>query len=187
MCGRYYIEIDNDELHSIIAAVERKTAIKTGEIYPTNIVPVVSPTGDMTAMRWGFPRFDGKGAVINARSETAAGKPMFRIPMMEGRCLVPASWYFEWEKRGSQKVKYALTTLDNQPVWMAGLSKTDHKTGESLFVILTRPAWSDISFIHDRMPVILSPDFHDEWLFGNNPISTMQHAVDSLKYKEAEV
>ncbi len=33
MCGRYYIEIDDAELRSIIAEVERKTTIKTGEIY----------------------------------------------------------------------------------------------------------------------------------------------------------
>lgn len=102
----------------------------------------------MAAMRWGFPKFDGKGEIINARSETAAEKNTFRRPMMEGRCLVPASWYYEWEKQGSKKIKYSLAAPDNSPVWMAGLSKIDSKTGESLFVILTRPAWSGISFIH---------------------------------------
>ncbi|HBE87400.1 MAG TPA: SOS response-associated peptidase, partial [Lachnoclostridium sp.] len=108
MCGRYYIEIDDVELRSIVAEVERKTAVKTGEIFPTNLAPVLSPDGIMKAMRWGFPKYDGKGEIINARSETAAEKNMFRRPMMEGRCLVPASWYFEWERRGKQKVKYAL-------------------------------------------------------------------------------
>ncbi len=185
MCGRYYIEIDNEELQSIVATVERKIAIKTGEIFPTNIVPVLSPKGDMTAMRWGFPKFDGKGEIINARSETAAEKNMFKKPMIEGRCLVPASWYFEWEKRGKKKIKYALSTPDNRPIWMAGLSKVDYKTGESLFVIMTRPVWSNISFIHDRMPVILPKERHDEWLNGHDPISTMQHAVNKVNYKEA--
>ncbi|MDR1707442.1 MAG: SOS response-associated peptidase [Prevotella sp.] len=187
MCGRYYIEIDNDELSSIIAAVENKTAIKTGEIFPTNIAPVLSPSGDMTVMRWGFPKYDGKGEIINARSETAAEKNMFRRPMMEGRCLVPASWYYEWEKRGSKKIKYALAPPDNNPVWMAGLSKIDHETGESLFVFLTRPAWSGISFIHDRMPVILPKEKHDEWLNGHDPVGTMRRAVDEVGYKEVDI
>lgn len=183
MCGRYYIEIDNTELQSIVAAVERKTAIKTGEIFPTNIVPVLSPKGDMTAMRWGFPKFGGKGEIINARSETAAEKNMFKKPITEGRCLIPASWYFEWEKRGKQKIKYALATPDNRPIWMAGLSKVDYKTGESLFVIMTRPAWSNISFIHDRMPVILPKERHDEWLNGHDPVNTMRMAIDKVNYK----
>ncbi|MEY8352632.1 SOS response-associated peptidase [Lachnospiraceae bacterium 54-53] len=183
MCGRYYIEIDSVELSSIIAAVENKTKIKTGEIYPTNIAPVLSPKGELTAMRWGFPRYDGKGEIINARSETATEKNMFRGPMMEGRCLIPASWYFEWEKRGSQKVKYALAPPDSSPAWMAGLSRIDHKTGESLYVVLTRPAWSGISFIHDRMPVILPKENHDEWLNGHDPIGTMGKAIDVVNYK----
>lgn len=184
MCGRYYIEIDNIELNSIIAEVEKKAAVKTGEIYPTNTVPVLSPNGTMTAMRWGFPRYDNKGEVINARSETAAEKNMFRYPMMEGRCLVPASWYFEWEKRGSKKIKYALAAPDNRPVWLAGLSRRDAKTGDSLFVILTRPAWSGISFIHDRMPVILPKEIHDEWLFGHDPKGTMNRASDEVRYRQ---
>lgn len=186
MCGRYYIEIDNTELSSIIAAVERKTSIKTGEIYPTNNAPVLSPKGELTAMRWGFPKFDGKGEIINARSETAAEKNTFRKPMMEGRCLIPASWFFEWEKRGSKKVKYALTP-DDSPMWMAGLSRIDSKTGDSLFVILTRPAWSGISFIHDRMPVILPKSYHDEWLNGHNPVRTMQQATSEMSYKEVGI
>lgn len=183
MCGRYYIEIDDAELQSIFAAIENKAAIKTGEIYPTNTAPVLSPSGTMAAMHWGFPKFDGKGEIINARSETAMEKKLFRNPMLEGRCLVPASWYFEWEKQGSKKVKCALTAPDNRPIWMAGLSRVDHKTGESLFVILTRPAWSNISFIHDRMPVILPPENHDEWLNGHDPVSTMRKAMEEVNYK----
>lgn len=182
MCGRYYIEVDNEELSSIFAEVERKTAIRTGEIFPTDTVPVLSPMGTMTAMRWGFPKFDGKGEIINARSETAAEKTMFRRPLAEGRCLVPASWYFEWEKRGSKKIKYALRNPDNSPVWMAGLSKTDPKTGDSLFVILTRPAWSGISFIHQRMPVILPKESHDQWLNGSDSQRIMDRAIQELDY-----
>lgn len=186
MCGRYYIEIDNAELSSIIAAVENKATIKTGEIYPTNIAPVMSPKGELTAMRWGFPKYDGKGEIINARSETADKKVTFKGPMTDGRCLVPASWYFEWEKRGKQKIKYALEAPDNRPVWMAGLSRTDHNTGESLFVVLTRPAWSGISFIHDRMPVILPRETHDEWLNGHDPMNVMRKSINEVNYKPLE-
>ena len=99
-------------------------------------------------MHWGFPRFDGKGEVINARSETATQKNMFRRALMEGRCLIPSSWYFEWEKRRSEKIKYALASRDSGLTWLAGISRVDPETGERSFVILTRPVWDGIAFIH---------------------------------------
>lgn len=184
MCGRYYIDIDDAEMNSIVAEMERNTAVKSGEIFPTDLVPVLAPSGTMTAMHWGFPRYDGKGKIINARSETAMAKNMFRKALTEGRCLIPASWYFEWEHRGSQKVKHALMPFDEHPMWMAGLSKTDPQTGTGLFVILTRPAWSGISFIHDRMPVILPKTHHEEWIYGRDPVSTMNCAINKVHYEQ---
>jgi len=183
MCGRYYIEVEDSELRSIIAQVEQKTAVNTGEIFPTNNVPVLAPDGGIRVMRWGFPRFDGKGVIINARSETAASKGMFAKPMLKGRCLIPASWYFEWEKRGARKVKYALMPPGSNILWMAGLSRFDYNTGELNFVILTRPAWEGISFIHDRMPVILPKERHDEWLGGRDPESTIKWAINEVEYR----
>lgn len=184
MCGRYYIEADDLEFRSIIEQAEQTgAAVNSGEVFPTDIVPVLASDGGITVMRWGFPRFDGKGVIINARSETAASKAMFARPMLEGRCLVPASWYFEWEKRGPQKVKYALMPPGIRILWMAGLSRFDFKTGERSFVILTRPAWDGIFFIHDRMPVILLKERHDEWLNGRDPESVMKWAVNEVEYR----
>ena len=91
MCGRYYIEIDEREMKDIISQVERDIKLKTGEIFPTDHAPVIPPTGVPRVMRWGFARSDGKGQIINARSETAAEKPVFRTPMQQCRCLIPAS------------------------------------------------------------------------------------------------
>ena len=34
---------------------------------------------------------------INARSEEAYAKPMFRGPFRSNRCLVPATAFFEWK------------------------------------------------------------------------------------------
>lgn len=75
MCGRYYIEIDDKDMREIIAAVDHNTQLRTGEVFPTNLAPVIGPEGKVTAMQWGFPRFRGSGQIINARSETAAAKP----------------------------------------------------------------------------------------------------------------
>ena len=101
MCGRYFIDSGEPTMGTMLSALSPETPIRGGEVFPSNMAPVITRHGELTTMLWGFPRFDGKGLMINARSETAAEKPMFRTSMQYGRCLIPASWYFEWEQPGN--------------------------------------------------------------------------------------
>ncbi len=78
MCGRYTIftEAEIIEMNAIIAEVGRRFgagAVSTGEIFPTNIVPVLKLEGSRLAphpVSWGFPKWSGKGVNINARTDT---------------------------------------------------------------------------------------------------------------------
>lgn len=191
MCGRYFIsnEQEEAEINKIIETVKiryRNTPIlsemKTGEIYPTYIVPVITAESPVL-MKWGFARFDGKGQVINARLESASEKPMFRKPFAERRCLVPASWFFEWEKRGTKKQKYAIGFQDT--LYMAGLYRFERDVPIPTFVILTRPAAPGIAFIHDRMPVILTKETHKAWFsehISNQDV--MNSSATNLLYRD---
>ena len=149
MCGRYYIDDEDPMIAEIIAEVEKKNSMareemKAGEIFPTNIVPVVTSEEPILA-KWGFSRFDGKGQIINARSETAIEKPIFRKPLLEHRCLIPASHYFEWQKTGSQKQKTALRLPGKQPLYMAGFYRREKDVPYPVFVIMTREAGKSIA------------------------------------------
>jgi putative SOS response-associated peptidase YedK len=156
--------------------------MKTGEIYPTDIVPVITSDSPQL-MKWGFTRFNGKGQVINARLETVPEKPMFRKPFAKHRCLVPASYFFEWEKRGTKKQKYAIGLQDT--LYMAGLYRFEQKIPLPTFVILTRPAAPGISFIHDRMPVILTKDLHRVWFFEHiNNQDIMNSSLENLVFRD---
>ncbi len=167
MCGRYYISIEESELREILKEVQSKVdaAVRTGEIFPTNIVPVIPAGGVPQAMKWGFLKFDGKGHIINARSESAAEKSMFRKPLHEGRCLIPASNYFEWMTVDGKKQKYAISS-GSTPLYMAGLYRYEKGNDFPAMVILTRDAAPDIAFIHDRMPVIIPIEQQLSWLDG---------------------
>ncbi len=177
MCGRFYIEKDDptEELVKIIAEIERKLKddpdglhIKQGEIFPTDIVPAISNskmhTVEPFAMKWGFSKFGGSGVIINARSETAMEKSMFRQPMMERRCLIPASNYFEWQTISSKKVKHAIRDPQSPLLYLAGCYRWEKDSKLPLFVILTRDAAPGIAHIHSRMPVILSREGREAWL-----------------------
>lgn len=192
MCGRYYIpEPDDDSgFRTIIEHVKSNCKdspalgeMTIGEIFPTSIVPVIANNAPVL-MKWGFSRLDGKGLVINARLETAAEKPMFKKAYDMRRCLIPAGHYFEWRKDGAVKQKYAIGS--GKLIYMAGLYRYEEGLQLPLFVILTRPAAPDISFIHDRMPVIVPANIRRKWLTEHVDVQEILEASEEyVKYKEA--
>ena len=178
MCTRYWTE-ESPALRPIVEEMRRSplvrkwnttTGIKTyGEIRPTDVVPVIAPNkyGNRAIypMRWGF---SGKSLLVNARSETAAEKPTFKEAWERHRCIVPASWYFEWEhltgNDGRKKTgeKYMLQPKGSTMTWLCGLYRIEE--GLPVFVVLTREPGEEIRFIHDRMPLILPEQYMNDWI-----------------------
>lgn len=172
MCGRYYIaeEDQAEELRQIIDLINRKYngdgAVKTsGEIFPSETVPVIATSKAQKimpfAMEWGYSTADGN-RLINARSETAAQKPTFMDGMLHRRCIIPASWYFEWNRSEKGKSKYAIGIDQKNVIYMAGIYRFEHD--RPVFSILTREPAESIRFIHNRMPVILPREAVRDWL-----------------------
>ena len=112
-------------------------------------------------MKWGYTLPDGK-QLINARSENAADKPLFRDGKLQRRSLIPPTNYFEWEKRGRDRIKYAIRECDSPILYMAGVYRIENR--KPVFSILTREPAENIAFIHNRMPVILHPEAKNDWL-----------------------
>ncbi len=175
MCARYYIDRLEGEadLKEIIAALNRtgqEGAKLEGEIFPGDRCPALSRSlkGEKRPflMRWGFST--PKGLVINARTESAAVRPLFRDSLGARRCILPASGYFEWGPplREKKKTRYYIRNADGDPLMLlAGLYRKE-KDGAQ-FVILTREAGEDTAPIHPRMPLILPRDRAEEWLFSD--------------------
>lgn len=166
MCGRYQFSLEeSEEIRDIIREVQRKNqAVKTGEIFPTNCAPVLfMQDGRMSAdaLNWGFPQFGGKsGVVINARSETALEKPMFRKSVEFKRCIIPTTGFFEWSQ--GQRQKYLFRQSDQAELYLAGIYN-DFR-GELRYVILTTAANESVVDIHNRMPVVIRKGEQQKWL-----------------------
>ncbi|MDE7243708.1 MAG: SOS response-associated peptidase [Oscillospiraceae bacterium] len=166
MCDRYSLAPDESrEIAQIVAEVQSwfgTASIHTGEIFPTNVVPILLreeqkiPPKPMT---WGFHSFKGKGVIINARGETALDKPMFRRSLLERRCVVPTTGYYEWDRK---KTKYRFRLPRRNRLYLAGLWNVFQ--GEERFVILTTAPNDSIINVHDRMPVLLADDEVTPWL-----------------------
>jgi len=108
-------------------------------------------------LRWGLENDWDNKPLINARSETLAERKTFR-PLLESRCLIPASAYFEWRKDGQAKIKTRIWLKDEDLFAFAGLRAEDR------FTIITCAPSPSISHIHGRMPVILNRDSEETWI-----------------------
>lgn len=164
MCGRYtlFSDEDNREMLRIIEEVARQNPLREipkGEVFPTNLAPVLLGGDRLALFQWGYPSFRGKGVIINARAETAADKPLFRRSLGAKRCAIPAAGFFEWD---TAKHKYRFVLPGEPLLYMAGLY--DAFEGQDRFVILTTAANDTVADIHDRMPVILTGEARRRWL-----------------------
>ena len=121
-------------------------------------------------MVWGFPSF--KGVIINARGETALDKPMFRRSVIERRCIVPTTDFYEWD---SEKRKYHFRLPGQDRLYLAGLWNVFQ--GEERFVVLTTAPNDTIIHVHDRMPVLLTDDEVMPWLHDTGMASTKLTAL----------
>ena len=200
MCCRYWAA-ESPELRAIVEEMNRsplvqkwrKTKeIKTfGEIRPADVVPVIAPDrrGNRAVfpMKWGF---SGRSLLINARSETAGAKPTFQESWERRRCIVPASWYFEWEhikddgSRARTGDKYMIRPKDSAMTWLCGLYRIEE--GLPVFVVLTREPDEKIRFIHDRMPLILPERCIEEWIRPDGkPEKLLGEALTEMDYNKA--
>ena len=177
MCCRYWAD-ESPELREIVEEMngsplvskwQKTTGITTyGEVRPTNVVPVIASnrSGERSVfpMKWGFT---GRTLLVNARTETASTKATFKNAWASHRCIVPASWYFEWEhiilNDGRKKTgqKYLLQPKGSTMTWLCGLYRIED--GLPYFVILTREPSDSVIHIHDRMPLMLPKDKIAQW------------------------
>ncbi|HEY3799641.1 MAG TPA: SOS response-associated peptidase family protein [Caulobacteraceae bacterium] len=124
------------------------------EIHPTDPAPVIVGDGDgvrLEQMRWGFPPPRPKaGPVINFRSEGRR--------FSHGRCLVPATHFFEFTGTKYPKTKWRCEVAGEEMFCIAGLRRDDR------FTLLTCDPGPDIAPLHDRQVVILKPADWADWL-----------------------
>lgn len=199
MCGRFYVAEDeeNELLAAMIREASRKSQarigapVAVGEVTPASPVAALAlgKTGAEGAfpMLWGYHRPEGKGLLINTRSETALQKPMFRDSMLHRRCLLPLSWYFEWERRDRQKIKYAIRPRGAGLLYLAGIYRFEEGQPLPVCSVLTQDAAPEIAFIHPRMPVIFSEENRKDWLRRDaDPARVLAACQKQMTYRAAE-
>jgi putative SOS response-associated peptidase YedK len=112
----------------------------------------------------------------NARAETVHEKPLFREAFAKRRCLIPATGFYELQKRADGKQPYRYRRKDFEPFAFAGLWEFARIAGDDLLsaAIIVGEANSLVAHVHDRMPVMLMPEDYDRWLDPATPIDEVR-------------
>lgn len=184
MCGRYIVTSPVDVLKARFffgfGDAAGTVSLPRFNAAPRQALPVVIRSGTgrlLRPMSWGLvPSWTKDLAAanrpINARSETVTEKPSFRGLLKERRALVPADGFYEWGERPDRKRKVPFLFKLAAPgaFAMAGLFDVWKAPDGALletFTILTVSANPLVGLIHERMPVILSPENEAVWLEGS--------------------
>jgi putative SOS response-associated peptidase YedK len=165
MCGRYALHANPDVvalqfgLDSVFEFQPRYN------IAPATEVLIVKDQASLLA-RWGL-----RGKFINLRAETVASK--FPGPYRSGRCIVPASGFYEWKQEAGRKQPYYLFPRDQPLFGFAALWERDTCT------LITTDANAQVRRVHERMPLMLTTDQYRKWLDGEDGLleSTPQVAL----------
>lgn len=177
MCGRYRLSRRKQAIEEYFEAAGEVEWEPRYNIAPSQMIGVIrqdaaKPDRHFSLVRWGLvPYWAKDGSVgnkmINARAETAADKAAFSEPFRRRRCLVPADGFYEWQRGTRIKQAFHFGMQDDSLFAFAGVwDRWRDATGQAVETcsILTTTPNSLLVDVHDRMPVILSPECYELWL-----------------------
>ncbi|MGH8511885.1 MAG: SOS response-associated peptidase [Gammaproteobacteria bacterium] len=173
MCGRFVRYSSPETFAELFGARGEVNLAPSYNVAPSQSVLVARNAKgggrELALLHWGLIPSWSKEAktpysTINARAETVDTKPAFRHAIRHRRCLIGSDGYYEWKK--IERTPYFIRLKDAAPFAFAGLWEHWQRGEEridSCSIIVTDAA-ETLRDIHDRMPVILSPEHYDTWM-----------------------
>jgi putative SOS response-associated peptidase YedK len=131
----------------------------------------------LQAMKWGLvpfwtkksPDYGSLMRTINCRDDSLLdNKGMWTSMKKRKRCVVVCQGFYEWLKKnnGKERIPHYIKRKDGQMMCFAGLwdvvkydddEKGKEKEKLYTYTIITTDSNKQLKFLHDRMPVILTP------------------------------
>lgn len=178
MCGRFALSAPEKAVRKHFDLKESAPLAPRYNIAPGQEIAAVrqrQSSNELVLFHWGLIPFWAKDArigsrMINARAETISEKPSFRNSFEKYRCLIPANGFYEWKEISGKKRKqpcfirmrdkglFAMAAL-----WSTWQDKTTGRTIQSCAIVTIEPN-TLLQDIHNRMPVIISPEQYTLWL-----------------------
>jgi putative SOS response-associated peptidase YedK len=116
MCGRFSLHTPEPQIREAFSLehTEPLGPKPRYNIAPSQDIPIIRDTEsghELTMARWGLiPGWSKEPktrySTINARIESVAEMPTYRIPFKRRRCLIPADGFYEWKQDAGIKVPH---------------------------------------------------------------------------------
>jgi putative SOS response-associated peptidase YedK len=191
MCGRFSLAVSKERVSKKLSISVEDEIIPNYNIAPTQNTYVITNEApkELQQLKWGLIPYWAKDEktgsnLINARSEGVASKPSFRMPIRKRRCLVIADGFYEWRKEGRNRIPYRIKHKHDSLIIMAGIwDKWVSSSDEVItsFSILTTTPNKEMSYIHDRMPVIINNKEQQEKWLNNIDLSSALSVLQTLE------
>ena len=152
MCGRYALHANPDVIALQFGLDSLPEFRRSYNIAPAADVLIVKD--EAAVARWGL-----RGRFVNLRAETVLAK--FRS---SGRCLVPASGFYEWKTEARRKQPFYFHAKNESLLALAALFERD------TFSLITTAPSAALHNIHDRMPLIIARENYAAWLGGDEQL-----------------
>ncbi|MGS7254153.1 SOS response-associated peptidase [Pseudomonas anuradhapurensis] len=132
-------------------------------------------------VKWGWrPHWaTDRAAPINARVEKVAHGAFFRA-IWPYRAITPVDGWYEWVDEGEpRKQPYYIRRRDGRPALCASIGQFAGTACDG-FVIITADAQGGLVDVHDRRPVVLSPELARAWIVAAMPSEQAEQLVLNL-------
>jgi len=171
MCNLYRLRGATSEIAGLFGVVAAQGANFAEEIYPGYTALVIA-AGAVRPMTWGFPL-----ALTSKRGQKLKPKPVnnaredklqsafWRDSFTNRRCLIPVSEWAEAEGPKGHMTRTWHYLPDRRPFLVAGVWRPTTEWGDAFSMVMV-DGCSQMSEIHDRMPLVLDPQDWRKWTGG---------------------
>lgn len=195
MPGRYTITAEAEEIANRFNLEIVEQFNKRYNAAPTQLLPAIASENpkQLVYFYWGLiPSWSKNKALatklINARADSLQDKISFKNSLKSRRCIIPADGFYEWKPiTKKSKIPYRITLHSGGLFSMAGLwESSENAEGKEIqtFTIVTTEANNEVSKIHNRMPVILTPETEQIWLDNNAETDELLSILTPYKANE---
>lgn len=188
MCGQYSFKYEPEELldrYPGMTIHPRSSKEEKAISYPGQENLILLPNHIFYDVKWGFIPSFSKRPLINARLETILEKKTFAIPFKQKRCIIPATFFYEFEEVEGKKHKecWQISVSNSMYFSMAGVCERymlDDGSSILTYSILTKESVGKMADIHHRVPVILTKEMEGEYLDLKNDPKELQNKLAKL-------
>lgn len=189
MLDRYTITLNPDELALVLGAEVPTNYTPQFNAAPTKVLPTITSeeTDKISFYNWGFMAMWSNNRAMspkffNLPLDSVVNKASYRKKLATHRCVIPMDGFYLWKKVAKkQQVPHYFFYPDKKIFSVAGLWE-ENDEGANSFIMITRPANSQISEFQEDMPAILDAAATRQWLESED--TEVLHGLLSQSSKE---